>query len=1311
MRRVKNFRIRLFYITILVTLLGGGVALYFPHSVSYTQEQSHDDIRVVPNSLGTNDLIRTLPFVASDVVFNSLDGKLYISSPSNAASIGNTVSRIDPLSGQILNSMFVGSEPNRLALSSDGLTMYVGLDGASAIRKIDVASQTAGIEFALGADSQAGYFASRDILVSPQNSNILAVTRYTSPSNFAPIAIFENGVPLSLTGPAVTYITSGLATTIFGSSEFPGLSTMTVNNSGVTGSTINTPFPLGRIQFVNGRIYTARGQVLDPATGNVLGTFAGTSLSNAFVVDVATGRALYAGFDGRIRAFDLNTFVLLGEVTLTGVNGSPVAMVRYGTNGLALLTTDNRVYLIQTSLLPTPDPLPTPNPTPSITPTPSPAPFQFFFRRVDVLTNDLAFSPNIGKAIVSIPSSVGINGNSIGLIDPNTAQLESTSFVGSEPNQIALSDDGQSMWVGLDGAGSVRKVDILSGTNNVTFSLGLSPSSGPNTAQDIAVVPGSPNSVAVNYLSTSSVGLFDGGVRRGSLINTSGFIDFIAPNELVVGGPTIRRYAITQAGLNQIGSVTGFGFDDYQIVGSRLFLANGRVIDAIEGRMVGRFNFSSQASSVVVDQSSRRVFFLTSLSDGKTQVNAFELDTYRPVGTTVVDVQAPFRTKLFRWGSDGLVWRDSTGRICILRSTLVNPNTVLPTPSPTLTPSPTPIPIPLATFVRTFDVPVGDVAWSQLTNRLYVSVPGVAGSAFGNSISRVEPLTGEISSSAFIGSEPGRLAISDNGEVIYCRLNGAGDAVRRFDTITNTPGLQFNGPGSQTDMVVMPGSPQTLAIASTGTGGGASLWDNGVRRGTPNSGQSPIGTLTFLGPSVIYGYRADSFADLYRFQVSPSGVTALSEGRGWFRSVFGMRLLSSGGLIYASSGQVYDPTRGSLTGTFGEPNTIGAMVVDQAANRVFVHSNGLLTAYDLSTFLRIGSVPVPIVGTATRIVRWGENGLAIRSKDGNFLPNEGNLYVIQSKLVANSAPVPTGIAFNSATFTSSEFVGATAQVSISRTGDLSAPTTVTYETADQTAIAGADYIPSSGSVTFGPGEATKTVTISLINDNVYEPTEVFRVLLSQEGNVNTFVLSPSVASVSINDDENRPGVSSRNRFVGESALQVLVPIQLSLPSYQTVTVNYITSNGTALAGSDYVATSGMVTFAPFETVKSVPVTILSDSVVEGNETFSFALSNAVNANIGTAPSTVTITDSPNFSISGRVLTPGGQGLRNAVVLLVDSNGARRTATTSSFGTYQFEGVLGGQSVTISISSKRYRFTPRVLPLSTDIIALDFIGLE
>ncbi len=93
--------------------------------------------------------------------------------------------------------------------------------------------------------------------------------------------------------------------------------------------------------------------------------------------------------------------------------------------------------------------------------------------------------------------------------------------------------------------------------------------------------------------------------------------------------------------------------------------------------------------------------------------------------------------------------------------------------------------------------------------------------------------------------------------------------------------------------------------------------------------------------------------------------------------------------------------------------------------------------------------------------------------------------------------------------------------------------------------------------------------------------------------------------------------------------------------------------------------------------------------------------------------TVTISEpvATAVTVSGRVTTPSGQSLRNAVVSIVDSNNVRRNATTSSFGLFTFSNVMTNQMYTVLVSSKRYRFTPQIISVTDNITNLNFTGLE
>jgi len=83
----------------------------------------------------------------------------------------------------------------------------------------------------------------------------------------------------------------------------------------------------------------------------------------------------------------------------------------------------------------------------------------------------------------------------------------------------------------------------------------------------------------------------------------------------------------------------------------------------------------------------------------------------------------------------------------------------------------------------------------------------------------------------------------------------------------------------------------------------------------------------------------------------------------------------------------------------------------------------------------------------------------------------------------------------------------------------------------------------------------------------------------------------------------------------------------------------------------------------------------------------------------------------NVTVSGRVLTPEGRGLTNALVTLTDQQGNARTVRTTSFGYFRFTDVASGEVVVLSITSKSYTFAPQVVTIFEDISDLTFIATE
>lgn len=224
-------------------------------------------------------------------------------------------------------------------------------------------------------------------------------------------------------------------------------------------------------------------------------------------------------------------------------------------------------------------------------------------------------------------------------------------------------------------------------------------------------------------------------------------------------------------------------------------------------------------------------------------------------------------------------------------------------------------------------------------------------------------------------------------------------------------------------------------------------------------------------------------------------------------------------------------------------------------------------------------------------------------------------------------------------------------------------TTVNYASANGTATSGTDYTSTSGTLTFNPGETSKTVTVSVLGDTLFEVNDTFFVNLS--GAVNA-TISDSQALGTILNDDNVPGISITDASVTEGGL-VTFEVTLSSISSQTVTVNYTTSNGSATAGSDYVATSGTLTFTAGSTSVEITVITTNDSLDELAETFFFDLSNATNASISDAQGLGTINDNdpqPTVSLGDVSANEGSSGTTSFMFTVALSTASGRSVTVN-----------------------------------------------
>ncbi|HLM55630.1 MAG TPA: Calx-beta domain-containing protein [Pyrinomonadaceae bacterium] len=280
--------------------------------------------------------------------------------------------------------------------------------------------------------------------------------------------------------------------------------------------------------------------------------------------------------------------------------------------------------------------------------------------------------------------------------------------------------------------------------------------------------------------------------------------------------------------------------------------------------------------------------------------------------------------------------------------------------------------------------------------------------------------------------------------------------------------------------------------------------------------------------------------------------------------------------------------------------------------------------------------------------------------------------------IADNDPPPS-VSIGDATVTEVDFNSNSAVFTVTLSGPSSHVVKVDYSAASGTATAGSDFGINPGTLLFGPGVTSMTISVPVVGDNVHEPDETFFVNLS---NPVDATLADAQGQGTIINNDPVPSVTVQGASGSESPsgdTTASVSVRLSNPSSQTITVNYASADGTATAGSDYVAANGALTFNPGETQKTVTFTIKDDAVDETHETFVVNLSDPVNATVATGQASVTIfdNDGPAVSVDDITVTEGQSGLTSATFTLslsapspqtvaVFASTANGTATATAF---------------------------------------------
>ncbi len=299
----------------------------------------------------------------NDLVWDPVQQKLYISSAGIQGALGNRIVTVDPVAGTVNATPFIGSDPYKLALSASSQYLYVGLNGANTVQRLNLPAMTPDISWTLGADSFNGPYFALGLAAAPGSPQTVAVNfGYfdVSPTSALGIFIYDNATARPVSAPGWSLGSLSYSSIAWGNSSSTlysdsqgsptDLYVLTVDGNGISVTTdysrilnlCGADFDI-RYDAGTGLLYDCMGDVIDPSTGNILGSFGASGIP---LPDSSTNQVFFVGQTAAqqgstnftVESFNQTTFKPISSIVVSNVVGNPTGFVRWGASGLAFTT-------------------------------------------------------------------------------------------------------------------------------------------------------------------------------------------------------------------------------------------------------------------------------------------------------------------------------------------------------------------------------------------------------------------------------------------------------------------------------------------------------------------------------------------------------------------------------------------------------------------------------------------------------------------------------------------------------------------------------------------------------------------------------------------------------------------------------------------------------------------------------------------------------------------------------------------------------------------------------------------------------------
>lgn len=616
--------------------------------------------------------------------------------------------------------------------------------------------------------------------------------------------------------------------------------------------------------------------------------------------------------------------------------------------------------------------------------------------KVKISNNDIAYSSYTKSLIVSAIAENDGDFQGIAEINPISGEILSQLSLDSEPGILSVSEDGETLYVGLKNDHKIEKINLATFSVENSFSLPTHVQFGneyPTYAWDIAVSPLDNNLIAVSLSVDNETTLHEQPARVSLFRNGSelpdSYTDFSRiPNNLEFSkdglslygnwdlstGVTQYLFSVTTQGISLTSTLGNFdyGFGDV-ILDNDLILSNsGNYYDYFTKEMVGQFRpvyeYYRNATQTLITHDQRHVYRFFNV------LEVFDKETFTHSNSYTVDLESEFKAMVSL--GDSHVAFSSNEEILIVDNQEIKDSNFACGNSDFVTQENSNISNHLYCVFS-------DSVYDSTRSKIYASLPGAAGKN-GNSIAIIDVETLAIEEFIPVGSEPTKLALSDDKSTLFVGFKGETSYAKlSTETRSITSRYQLGSPDSFTglfveELLVLPNSNDSVILklgnqVTIPSYEFVSVFTNGIEgqnRYGDSAFEPTVGLMSFIDNNTILSYNnASTGFEMVLLKADSLGPIEESIHLNLFDG-FAKDFVVHGTMAYSSLGDVINTESMTLVGSFGSEFVIGAqgkvIAIDTENNAILVYSNLIvngidpaISAYDLNSFNFLGSFQLP----------------------------------------------------------------------------------------------------------------------------------------------------------------------------------------------------------------------------------------------------------------------------------------------------------------------------------------------------------------